>query len=268
MKVHGKVIVVTGAGSGIGRELTLLLLSKGARVAGIDLNGPALAEIARIAADYEDGFEPIEANVADRNMVEQLPEKILARFGTVDGVINNAGIIQPFVTVNSLDYAVIERVLNVNLWGTIYVTKTFLPALLKRPEAHIVNLSSMGGFLPVPGQTIYCAAKAGVKLLTEGLASELMQTKVRVTAVFPGAIATNIKANSGVRPASTGAQHRGAIEPLPPRSAAEIIVKAMERNAPQVYVGRDSAFMSLLHRLSPAFAARLIANQMKSLLAN
>jgi len=268
MKANGKVIVVTGAGSGIGRALTLLLLSKGARVAGIDLNAAALAETARLAADNAADFEPIEANVADRQMVERLPEQVLARFGAVDGVINNAGIIQPFVTVRALDYSAIERVLNVNLLGTLYVTKTFLPTLLERPEGHIVNLSSMGGFVPVPGQTIYCAAKAGVKLLTEGLASELMQTNVRVTVVFPGAIATNITANSGVRPASTGAQRHGAIKPLSPGSAAEIIVKAMERNARQVFVGRDSAFMNILHRLSATFAARLIANQMKGLLAN
>jgi NADP-dependent 3-hydroxy acid dehydrogenase YdfG len=266
MKIDGKVIVVTGAGSGIGRELALLLLSRGARVAGIDLNAASLAETARLAADYPAGFEPIEANVADRQAVERLPEKVFARFGTVDGVINNAGIIQPFVTVNALDYSAIERVLNVNLMGTLYVTKTFLPTLLQRPEGHIVNLSSMGGFVPVPGQTIYCAAKAGVKLFTEGLASELIHTNVRVTVVFPGAIATNITQNSGVRPASAGSQNRGSMKPLSPCAAAKIIVRAIERNDHHVYVGRDSAFMNILHRLSPSFAARMIADKMKGLL--
>jgi short-subunit dehydrogenase len=255
-----------GPGAELGRELTLLLLSRGARVAGIDLNSASLAETASLASLHPDGFEPIEANIADRQVVERLPEKVLARFGAVDGVINNAGIIQPFVTVRALDYAMIERVLNVNLMGTLYVTKTFLPTLLERPEAHIVNLSSMGGFVPVPGQTIYCAAKAGVKLLSEGLASELIQTNVRVTVVFPGAIATNITANSGVRPASAGSQHRGTMKPLASRAAAEIIVRAMERNAQNVFVGRDSAFMSMLNRLSPTFAARTIANKMKGML--
>lgn len=266
MKVDGKIIVVTGAGSGIGRELTLLLLSKGARVAGIDLNAAALAETARLAADHAADFEPIEANIADRQVVERLPEQVDARFGAVDAIINNAGIIQPFVIVSALDYSAIERVLNVNLLGTLYVTKTFLPTLLERPEAHIVNLSSMGGFVPVPGQTIYCAAKAGVKMLSEGLASELIGTNVRVTVVFPGAIATNITANSGVRPSSAGTRNSGAIKPLSPRSAAEIIVRAMESNAHQVFVGRDSAFMNILYRLNPTFAARTIANKMKGLL--
>jgi short-subunit dehydrogenase len=98
-----------------------------------------------------------------------------------------------------LPYDAIERVLNVNLYGVIYMTKAFLPHLLTRPEAHIVNVSSMGGFFPVPGQSLYGASKAAVKLLTEGLYSELIDTNVRVTAVFPGAIATNISQNSGLR---------------------------------------------------------------------
>src|SRR3954449_11801387 len=86
-----------------------------------------------------------------RSAAEALPEQVLARFGVVDGLINNAGIIQPFSRLNDLDYAAIDRVLNVNLYGTIFVTKAFLPHLLNRPEAHIANLSSMGGFVPVPG---------------------------------------------------------------------------------------------------------------------
>jgi short-subunit dehydrogenase len=102
------------------------------------------------------------------------------------------------VKIKDLDYAAIERVFAVNWWGTLYVTKTFLPLLLARSEGHIVNVSSMGGLLPVPGQTIYGALKAAVKLFTEGLHSECAGTNVHVTVVFPGAVATNITANSGV----------------------------------------------------------------------
>jgi NADP-dependent 3-hydroxy acid dehydrogenase YdfG len=101
-------------------------------------------------------------NVADRSAVEALPTDIIGRFGSVDCIINNAGIIQPFTKLNDLDYSIIERVFNVNLFGTLFMTKAFLPHLLLRPEAHIVNLSSMGGFLPVPGQTILlCCQSSG-----------------------------------------------------------------------------------------------------------
>ena len=116
----------------------------------------------------------------------------------MDGLVHCAGIIQPFVRLKDLDDAAIERVFNVNWWGTLDLTRAFLPVLLERPEGHIVNTSSMGGFLPVPGQTIYGASKAAVKLLTEGLHAECQGTNVHVTVVFPGAVATNITTNSGV----------------------------------------------------------------------
>ena len=267
MKAAGKVIVITGAGSGIGRELALLLLTKGAKVAGVDLNAGAVAETGSLAGEHNGDFEPFVANVADRTAVENLPEQVGARFGVVDGIINNAGIIQPFVRVSALDFPTIERVMNVNFFGLLYVTKTFLPTLLERPEAHIVNLSSMGGFIPVPGQTIYCAAKAGVKLLSEGLASELIGTNVHVTVICPGAVATSITANSGVSMPTAQASSGSAARGLSPRAAAEAIVKAMERNAHHAFVGRDSSMMNILHRAYPRFAANAIAKSMAGLLS-
>jgi len=266
VRVANKVFVVTGAGSGIGRALTFSLLLRGAKVAGVDLNPDSLDETATLAKEWKNDFATYTANVADRKLVEALPEQVLSRFGAIDGIINNAGIIQPFSRLNDLDYPTIERVLNVNLLGTLFVTKTFLPYLLRRPEAHIANLSSMGGFVPVPGQTIYGAAKAGVKLLTEGLASELLNTKVRVSVIFPGAIATNIMANSGVdfRPMNAGGG--GAMKALTPSKAAELILNGIELNAYQIFVGKDSSLMDKLYRLSPGFAARSIASKMRSLL--
>jgi short-subunit dehydrogenase len=184
----------------------------------------------------------------------------------VDGVINNAGIIQPFVKLNDLDYTTIERVFNVNFYGTLYVTKAFLPILLKRPEAHIANLSSMGGFVSVPGQTIYCAAKAAVKLMSEGLASELAHTNVRVTVVCPGAIATNIRENSGVGSAKTAVNGRGS-QALSAADAAEIIVQGIENDARQIFVGKDAMLMGKFYRLSPSRATRAIASKMGALLS-
>jgi NAD(P)-dependent dehydrogenase (short-subunit alcohol dehydrogenase family) len=265
MQVHDKVIIVTGAGSGIGRELALRLLSKGARVAGVDLAQRSLEETAALAGSSSPQFGAFVADIAQRPIVEALPEQVLARFGAIDGLINNAGIIQPFCRLNDLDYPAIERVFNVNLFGALFVTKALLPFLLRRPEAHIVNVSSMGGFVPVPGQTIYCAAKAAVKLLSEGLAAELLDTKVRVSVVFPGAVATNIRANSAAETSQT-ANRSGGGKTLAAADAAKIIVRGVERNAPRILVGRDAAFMDKLYRVSPGYAARVIANKMRSLL--
>lgn len=266
MKVQGKVVVVTGGGSGMGRALVLRLLSKGARVAAVDLNAASLQETAQLAQAAE-RLSTHVLNITQREAVEALPAEVMARHGAVDGLINNAGIIQPFVRVNDLDYGAIERVMNVNFYGTLYMSKAFLPHLLQRPEAHIVNISSMGGFLPVPGQSVYGASKAAVKLLSEGLFAELLDTPVRVTVVFPGAVATNITANSGVAiRAAEGRQP--AAKPLEPERAAQIIVEGMEQNRFRVLVGSDARLMDFLYRLSPERAARFIYRQMRSLLGD
>ena len=268
MKVQNKVIVVTGGGNGIGRELVLNLLARGASIAAVDINESALGETVKLAGDKKDKLSTHVVNITDKNAVAVLPEQVIAKHGAVDGLINNAGIIQPFVKVNDLDFAAIEKVMDVNFYGTLYMTKAFLPHFLKRPEAHITNLSSMGGFLPVPGQSVYGASKAAVKLLTEGLHSELLNTNVKVTVVFPGAIGTNIASNSGVSislgPETEKAQR--SFKPLPPSKAAQIIIDGIERDRYRILVGSDSAFMDFIYRISPERAANYIFKQMQSLL--
>ena len=264
MKLAGKVLVVTGAGSGIGRAVALEAVRRRARVAAVDLNATTLEETATLA----DGAVSTHAlNVTDRVAVEALPAQVIAQLGVVDGLVHCAGIIQPFAKLQDLEYGAIERVFAVNWWGTLYLNKTFLPQLLARPEGHIVNVVSMGGFLPVPGQTIYGASKAAVKLLTEGLHSECAGTNVHLTAVFPGAVATNITTNSGVAipidDATAAAQTR---KTTTPERAARDILDGMENNAYRVLIGRDAKLMDILYRLTPQRSARLIANKMKDLL--
>jgi short-subunit dehydrogenase len=268
MHVANKVIVVTGGGSGIGRQLVLKLIEQGARVAAVDLKEDLLRETASLVKAYPERLSTHVLNVADRTAVEKLPEQVIAAHGTVDGIINNAGIIQPFVRVNDLPYEAIERVLNVNLYGVIYMTKAFLPFLLQRPEAHVVNVSSMGGFFPVPGQSVYGASKAAVKLMTEGLYAELLETNVHVTVVFPGATATSITQNSGVeisRPAATESSNNNFPQ-TSAEDAAQTIIDGMEANKFQVFIGKDSGMMNILYRLNPLRATRFMYSRMKDLL--
>ena len=106
----------------------------------------------------------------------------------MDGLINCAGVIQPFVPLLDLGYPDMRAGRwRVNFWGPVHTVRAFLPHLVARPVAHVVNVSSIGAFLPVPGQTAYGASKAALALLTEGLHSELVGTSVRVTLVLPGA---------------------------------------------------------------------------------
>lgn len=264
MKVTGKVVVVTGAGSGMGRELSRELLRRGARVAGVDLRAEPLQQTAALAGAGARMSTHV-ADITDRAAVEGLPEQVLAAHGTVDALINNAGIIQPFLTIEELDYPTIGRVLDVNLMGTIHMVKTFLPHLRTRPQAHIANVSSMGGFLPVPGQVLYGASKAAVKLLTEGLYAELLDTQVGVSVIMPGAVATNITTTSGVSiPGMESAAANARTLPAP--EAARIIIDGIEKDRLHIYVGRDSQLMGAAVRLAPKRATHLISKQMKQLM--
>jgi short-subunit dehydrogenase len=260
MRLAAKTVVVTGAGSGIGRQIALEAVRRGARVAAADLNAVTLAETAALASGV---VTTHVVDITDRAAVEKLPGEV----GAVDGLIHCAGIIQPFITLNDLDYDTIDRVFAVNWLGTLHLAKTFLPVLLDRPQAHLVNVSSMGGFLPVPGQTVYGAAKAAVKLLTEGLHAECAGTTVRVTVAFPGAVATNISANSGVAlPGGGNASLAEGRNITTPERAAREILDGVERDAYRVLVGRDARLMDRMYRLSPRRAASLIAGKMQELI--
>ena len=268
MLLTNKTIVVTGAGSGIGQQLSLQLLQRGANVAGVDINTAALNATGKLASSAQGQFKGFQTDITDAEKVNALPAEVLAHFGSVDGVINNAGIIQPFRPILELTMQDIDRVMAVNFYGTLYVTRAFLPLLLSRPEAHVVNVSSMGGFLPVPGQTLYGAAKAAVKLFTEGLYAELKDTRVKVTVVFPGAIATNIMQNSGLNLPKADTASESKFKPISASEAAHQILRGMEKNQFRVVVGPDARVMDKLYRLNPKYAADLIQRKMRSLLSN
>jgi short-subunit dehydrogenase len=268
MKVQGKTFVVTGAGNGIGREVSLQLLARGARVAGFDLSQKGLDETSTKADSLD--FVGYAVDITKLDAVSKAKEEISARFGSVDGLINVAGIIQPFVRVNELSFEQISKVMDVNFFGLLHVTKTFLPELISRPEAHIANVSSMGGFVPVPGQSIYGASKAAVKLLTEGLHSELQGTGVGVTTIFPGGVATDIVINSGVMTeeqmkqmaAKSGPERKSTSVSV----AAKAILDGIENKKFHVLIGPDAKAMYYLSRLMPERAANIIYKNMKDLL--
>ncbi len=265
MKIQDKVFVVTGAGGGIGGELVRILLEKGAKVAAIDLKDESLQTLSGKLAQYKNDLTVHTCDIANRQAVSALPAEIKKTHGQIDALINCAGIIQPFVKVNDLDYEAIDRVMNVNFYGTLNMTKAFLPELLTRPEAYLVNYSSMGGFLPVPGQSVYGASKAAIKLLTEGLYAELLHTNVHVSVVFPGSTQTDIAKNSGVTFDTKGID-TSKMPTLPADKSAAKVIKGIEKNKPHIYTGTDSKTMNLLYRLTPVFATKFITKKMQSLL--
>ena len=266
MKVNGKVIVVTGAGSGMGRELTLELVKRGAIVAAVDMRAETLEETKQLALAAGGKVETFILDVSDDVKVNALPTQVEAKLGSADALINNAGIIQPFVMIKDLTVDAAVKVMNVNFHGPLMLTKAFLPGLLARPEAHILNVSSMGAYAPVPGQSVYGASKAAIKLFTEGLRSELLTTNVGVTIVFPGAIATNIAANSGMDVPTSAAADAPKFKMTEAPLAAKLMVDAIESNKPRLCIGQDAKMMDIMSRINPVWAAGVIYKQMKSLL--
>lgn len=256
MDINGKTIVVTGGGAGIGRRVVDQLLEQGATVHALDLNTGALQPTDRLI--------PHQLNITDEDAVPALA----AAIGSVDGLVNVAGVVQDFVDINDLDRATIARVMDVNFWGTVNMVKAFLPGLLTRPAGAVVNVSSMGALVPVPGQSAYGASKAAVKLLTEGLRTELRDTAVKVSVVFPGGVNTDITKNSGVDSGierSAAEKEKSAKMLTSPEDAAAKIVKALQTGKPRVIIGRDARIMDLMSRVMPVKTASAMAALMARL---
>ncbi|GAA1140754.1 SDR family NAD(P)-dependent oxidoreductase [Nesterenkonia lutea] len=264
MDCSGRVFVVTGAAAGIGRAVALDLLGRGARVAAVDLNSEGLQRTVELA-QAGNRLSTHTLNIVDREAVGVLPAQVTQAHGAVDGLINVAGIIQPFVHIEDLDYEVIERVMDVNFWGTVHMVKAFLPGLKARPEASLVNVVSMGALLPVPGQSAYGASKAAVRLLTEGLYAELQGTAVAVSEVFPGAVGTEISRNSGAGFSGSGGD---TSKTTSAQEAGRIIVDAVEKRSFRVMIGNDARLFDLLSRMAPRRGIEMIAKKMKDLVVS
>lgn len=265
MGASGKVWVVTGGASGMGRELVLELVRRGARVAAVDVREEALEALSHRAGAGE-RLSTHVVDITDRDATSALPPDVVASHGKVDGLVNNAGIIQPFVPVDELDDDAIARVLDVNLMGTINMVRAFLPLLRHRPEAHIANVSSMGGFFPFPGQTVYGASKAAVKLFTEGLYAELLDTPVSVSVIMPGAVRTEISEHSGVAVGAPADADASRMPMTQPDAAARIMANGIERGRFHIYVGRDALLMSLAIKIAPRLATGFVQKQMKGII--
>lgn len=241
-----KVVVLTGAGSGIGRALALNLAGRGARLALSDVNEAGLAETVELAKQA--GAREIKSDlldVADREAFTAYAEGVIAHFGTVNVVINNAGVALSG-RVNDLDWEDIDWIIGIDWWGVVHGTKLFLPALIESGDAHIVNISSLFGLVSMPDQAFYNAAKYAVRGFTEALREEMLIDghKVGVTSVHPGGIKTAVARSARVSAkddqAATAKFFDEKLAKMEPERAAEIIVKGIEKKQARVLVGLDA----------------------------
>jgi short-subunit dehydrogenase len=262
MQIANKVFVVTGGGNGMGRQVVLEIARRGGRVAAVDLSEDGLSETIRLAGD-DNRVTPHTIDVTDRSAVSTLPGQVADAHGQIDGVVNIAGIIHRFSQFIDLSDDEIERIMNVNFWGTVNMCRTFLPVLLERPTASLVNMSSLSALIPFASQTFYGASKGAVKQFSEGLYAELIDTEVAVTTVFPGNISTNLTGNSGVPMIDTSGQK---VQSTTPEQAGKEIVEGIAKGSFRVLIGKDARQLDLLTRFSAKHATRLVAKRMKSVL--
>ena len=192
-----KVAVITGAGSGMGRYLAILLAKDGADIVACDVNKETLDETVEMLRKHNVSVSSHLLDVADKEAIEALPQKVVDQHGKVDLVFNNAGVStgKHFKDMEEENW---DWVMDINLHGVINSTRAFIPHLKDRPEAAIINTSSIFGMVAVPGQTVYHATKFAVRGFTESLALEMAETNenLQVHCVHPGHVGTNIVANS------------------------------------------------------------------------
>jgi NAD(P)-dependent dehydrogenase (short-subunit alcohol dehydrogenase family) len=266
--VTGKVCAVTGAGSGIGRALAVGLARRGARVAISDRDEAGLAATAELIRGpvHTQGLD-----VTDREAVAAWADAVAEHFGAVNQIYNNAGIAFNRTVLESgwEDY---ERVLGVNLWGVLHGTKAFLGHLIASGDGHVVNISSLNGFMAQGGLSAYCTSKFGVRGFTESLRIELLQegAPVQVSVVHPGGVRTSIAANARAHAQTSGrgltaAEERRALQyerrflRMPPERAAQIVLDGVAAGRPRILVGNDARLIDKLVRALPARYPRLVA---------
>ena len=241
-----KVVVITGAGSGIGRALAVNLARKGAVLALSDVNEAGLAETVDLAkAAGSPQVHSARLDVADRAAFTEYAAAVLARFERVNVVINNAGVALSGDLVD-LEWDDIDWILGINLMGVLHGTKLFLPAIIESGDGHVVNISSLFGLVSMPGQSIYNASKYAVRGMTEALREEMLIAghKVGVTAVHPGGIKTAIARSARVSAkedaAATAKLFDEVLARTTPEKAAEVIVNGILKNQARVLIGLDA----------------------------
>lgn len=264
--MKNKVVVITGAASGMGRELALQYGKLGCRLALADLSADSL-DVVSSEAEKLGAADVFTAavNVSSEAEVNQFSKAVLSRFSAVDIVINNAGI-TAMGNFDETSPEMFKQVIDVNFWGVVYGSRAFLSAL-KVSSGSLVNISSLFGLIGVPGQVSYCASKFAVRGFTESLRQEIEAEGVHVACVHPGGVRTSIARNAIAQ--APGQQQQDDIDEIetkaltmPASQAAEVIRRGVEKRKARILIGRDAKTLDFIVRLLPVLYSRAVARFM------
>ena len=261
-EMRGRVAAVTGTASGIGKATAILLAKEGCACAISDINEEGLRETEREIRALGAEVHATVLDVADRDAVYAWAEEVARGFGGVNLVINNAGV-SLGATIEDMTYEDMEWLLGINLYGMIYGTKAFLPYLKQAGEGHIVNISSVDGFIAAPTQSAYVLSKFAIRGFTECLRIELdlYEENIRATVVHPGGIRTNIARDGRVseslleKMGTSKDEMAGNFERMArisPQKAAAKIVEGIKMNKSRVLIGPEAYFLDMLQRIMPS----------------
>ncbi|MFI7117770.1 SDR family NAD(P)-dependent oxidoreductase [Amycolatopsis sp. NPDC049868] len=258
-----KVVVITGAGSGIGKALAIELAGRGARLALSDVDAVRAAGTVAECEKAGATVKAYELDVADRDAVLAHAEEVAVDFGGANVVVNNAGVALG-ATVEEMTWDDYDWLMGINLGGVVNGTKAFLPQVIASGDGHIVNLSSVFGFIGVPTQSAYNAAKFAVRGFTEALRQEMLIARypVKVSCVHPGGIKTNIArdARGGAeRDIDKAAEGFEKIARTTPEKAAQTIVRGIERGTARILIGPDAYAIDAIPRVLGSFYQRPLA---------
>ena len=269
MNLKNRVAVITGAGGGIGRATALSLARRGCHLALADIDEAGLAGTHAQALEFGVRASQHPLDVADRAAVGALPAEVLKSHDGVNLLVNNAGVALGghFDQVSEADF---DWLMEINFHAVVRMTRAFLPLLRAGDDARIVNISSVFGLISPPGQSAYSASKFAVRGFSNALRHELSGTRVGVSVVHPGGVATAIARNARVSAGASAEEksRRLALAEkllrLPPTMAAEIIVRGIEKRRARILVGRDAIFIALVERLFPVNYWRVLGRGIQS----
>jgi short-subunit dehydrogenase len=270
--IRGAAAAVTGAASGIGRALALELAARGCDLALADRDEAGLQAVAaEIAKTSPRKVSVHGVDVSEPGEIAAFAQAAVAAHPALNIVINNAGV-GLMGLFDEVEQAQMEWLMNINFWGVVHGTRAFLPHLASRPEAHIVNLSSIFGIIAPPGQTAYAAAKFAVRGFSESLRHELQaaNSPIKLSVVHPGGVATSIARNARTGTGMTDIARRAqaierfdALAKTTPAAAALRIIAGIERNAPRILIGNDARFMDLLQRFRPGTYWKMVPRRLE-----
>lgn len=271
---EGSAAAITGAASGIGRALALELASRGTDVALGDVDQAGLESIAKEITDSHGRRAAISrVDVADPLQVQKFALSATTEFPALNLVVNNAGVAL-LGQFDEFDLNQMAWLMDINFWGVVRGTRAFLPHLKTRPQAHIVNISSIFGIIAPPGQSAYSASKFAVRGFSEALRHELAMSNspVRLSVVHPGGVKTNIarkaRAGSSLRESRNPNEIGDQFERMARTTASQAarrIVQGIERNEPRILIGSDARFLDIIQRLRPAAYWSLLARAFNKL---